>query len=111
MSETDGFTLEVASGESLQQRKQMLSERAQGFIALPGGPGTWDELWEVACVEALGLLSVSRPVVLVNTNNYYEGFAMQLKRAHEDGILHDHPDSFMMLAKSPQQALDYVEAN
>jgi len=105
MSEAEGFELQVATGETLQERKQLLSDPAQGFIALPGGPGTWDELWEVACMEALGLLAVSRPVVLVNTENYYEGFAIQLERAHKDGILHNHPDSFMKIASSPQEAM------
>ena len=72
MGKAEGFTLHRTSGDGLQERKQLLAQDAQGFIALPGGPGTWDELWEVACEEALGMRPISRPVVLVNTDNYYE---------------------------------------
>lgn len=38
----------VASGNDLQERKRLLVDKANALVVLPGGPGTWDELWEMA---------------------------------------------------------------
>ena len=45
----------IASGNDLQERKRMLVDKADALIVLPGGPGTWDELWEMACARGIGL--------------------------------------------------------
>ena len=45
----------------------MLNEPADCFITLPGGPGTFEELWDVASLEVLGMYGRSRPVCVVNT--------------------------------------------
>jgi uncharacterized protein (TIGR00730 family) len=106
-----GMEMKVATGDTLQERKQMLSQEADCFIALPGGPGTWEELWEMASLESLGLLPNKRPVVLVNTDNYYAGFVMQLQQAHTDGILHKAPDEIIRVVQTPAEALAYVVAH
>lgn len=53
-----------------------------------------DELWEVICARQLGV-GRSGPICLVNTDGYYDGFASQIKRAHEDQILHKPPSEFV----------------
>ena len=85
-----GMVLEVTGGNTLEERKRKLQESADCFIALPGGPGTWEELWEMASLESLGLYPKTRPVAVVNLDGYYDGFVMQLTRAHREGILHRH---------------------
>ena len=82
----DGLELIQTEGDGLTERKQALAEGADCFIALPGGPGTWDELWEVACARQLGV-GRSGPICLVNTDGYYDGFVTQLERAHADRLL------------------------
>tara|TARA_B110001452_G_scaffold130527_1_gene108441 strand:+ start:124 stop:714 length:591 start_codon:yes stop_codon:yes gene_type:complete len=106
----DGMELIQVSGSGLAERKAELARGAHCFIALPGGPGTWDELWEAACARQLGI-DQTGPVVLVNTSGYYDGFVMQLKRAHEDGLLHKPPDEFLTVVDDPIAALDWCEAH
>lgn len=65
---------------SYQERKRVLTEDADCIIALPGGPGTWDELWEIVCLKGIGkwsgrldhwrLLSAKESVVLAMGMSY-----------------------------------------
>jgi uncharacterized protein (TIGR00730 family) len=109
--ETAGMKMLMATGDTLEERKRLLSQHADCFIALPGGPGTWEELWEMASIESLGLLPIKRPVVLVNTDNYYAGFVIQLHQAHKDGLLHKDPDEIIQIVATPAEALAYVTAH
>lgn len=45
---------QTGANNSYQERKRVLTEDADCIIALPGGPGTWDELWEIVCLKGLG---------------------------------------------------------
>lgn len=106
----DGVELRVARGDTLEERKRMLQEPAHCFIALPGGPGTFEELWEVASLELLGMLGRSRPVCVLNTDGYYEGFLTQVTRAWDDGLLRRHPSTWIKFVATPAEALAYVMA-
>lgn len=56
--------------ENMHQRKMLMFERSDAVIAMPGGPGTLDELMEVLTWRQLGLHS--RPVVLLNVKGYWD---------------------------------------
>ena len=58
--------------KSLQERKEKMIESSDGFLILPGGIGTMDELLEVLTWKTLGLLN--KPVVLLNSKNFWEPF-------------------------------------
>ena len=96
----EDFELVAVGGDGLEERKRTLAERSDCFIALPGGPGTWDELWEVACARQLGV-GLSGPVCIVNTDGYYDGFVQQVKRAHADKLLHKPHDEFLHVRLAP----------
>ena len=64
----EGLT-ELITVDSMHQRKQKMAELAAGFIALPGGFGTLEELCEILTWAQLGL--VSGPVGILNVNGYY----------------------------------------
>ena len=78
-------TLVVARGDDLQERKRLLVERCDGIIVLPGGTGTWDELWEMACQKNLGLFD--KPIVCVNVDGFYDDFKSMLVRAEKDTLM------------------------
>mmetsp|Transcript_13128 Transcript_13128/g.36005 ORF Transcript_13128/g.36005 Transcript_13128/m.36005 type:complete len:320 (+) Transcript_13128:2-961(+) len=98
----------VAGGDDLQQRKKFLVDKADGLIVLPGGPGTWDELWEMACARHLGLIDL--PIVCVNVNDYYAPFEEMLHRAYEDDLLKKHPQDIVHFTSSPEEAVQWIEA-
>ena len=69
----------------MQSRKREMFERSDAFIALPGGVGTMEELFEVLCWWHLGLHP--KPVGIVNVDGFYDGLLEYLRRATEDGFI------------------------
>ena len=77
------------------------------LIVLPGGPGTWDELWEMACARHLNLNQL--PIVCVNVDGYYEPFRQMLHRAYADKLIHLPPDEIVRFASGAEDAVRFVE--
>ena len=64
--------------DTMHERKRLMMERADAFIALPGGIGTFEEFFEVWCWRHLGFHN--KPVGLLNTNGYYDSLLQFLKQ-------------------------------
>lgn len=71
--------------DSMHQRKARMAELADGFIALPGGYGTLEELLEALTWCQLGIQS--KPCGLLNIDGYFDGLKLQLERGVADGLL------------------------
>lgn len=108
-SNSDGPIREifVAGGKDLQERKRLLVEGADALVVLPGGPGTWDELWEMACARNIGLSKI--PIVCVNIDGYYEPFREILDRAHKDKLVKLDPAQIVHFADSAEEAIKWCE--
>ncbi len=65
--------------ETMHERKRMMAEHADVFVALPGGIGTFEELFEVWTWRQLGYHD--KPIGLVNVNGYYDGLLQFLRKA------------------------------
>lgn len=76
--------------ESMQARKIHMVQHCDLFIALPGGIGTLDEITEVLMSNQLR--HCHKPIILVNTNGYYDPFLQQLERCRQEGLLHNFDD-------------------
>jgi len=70
---------------SMHERKALMAQRADAFVVLPGGYGTFDETCEMLTWNQLSIIET--PVVLVNLEGYFDGFLMQLDRGVADGLL------------------------
>jgi len=97
----------VAGGNDLQERKKFLVNNTDAIIVLPGGPGTWDELWEMACARHLNLNQL--PIVCVNVDGYYEPFREMLDRAYYDELISLPPNEIVNFATSAEEAIMFVE--
>lgn len=100
--------LVIVGGKDLQERKRKLVEDADALIVLPGGPGTFDELWEMACAKQIGFIKM--PIVCVNVNGYYNSFKNMLHRAHKDEFLYKHPSEILHFEDTSAKAVEYIEA-
>jgi uncharacterized protein (TIGR00730 family) len=97
----------VAKGKDLQERKRLLVENADAVIVLPGGPGTWDELWEMVCARGIGLSNI--PIVCINCYNFYEPFYTMLQRAYDDKLTKLLPNELLRFASTAEEAVQWVE--
>ena len=73
--------------EDLSERRKIMINEGDAFIALPGGTGTLDEISEVMSLKRLGRLgSEVRPVMIYNINGYYDHFLRFLDRMTAEGF-------------------------
>jgi uncharacterized protein (TIGR00730 family) len=71
----------------MHQRKHMMAERADALLALPGGIGTFEELFEVWTWRQLGFHN--KPIGLLNVAHYYDSLLQFLQTTVEQGFLSD----------------------
>ena len=71
--------------DSMHERKALMMELADGFVALPGGFGTLDEVFEILTWDQLGL--ISKPVVFLDVDGFYTHLFAFLDRAVNAGFL------------------------
>ncbi len=76
---------EIIRTDSMHERKLLMGELSDAFIALPGGFGTLDEISEVLTWNQLGINE--KPIGLLNVNGFYDSLIAFLDRAVEDGFL------------------------
>jgi uncharacterized protein (TIGR00730 family) len=88
---------------SMHERKQLMYDLSDAFIALPGGLGTLDELAEVTTWSQLGLHR--KPIVLLDVDAFWEPLITQLDRMVDVGLLKTANRDLIMRAQSAEEAL------
>lgn len=91
---------------TMHVRKQMMAERADAFIALPGGLGTFEELFEVWTWRQLGYHS--RPLALLNTAGYYDGLLSFLLNTERQGFVYRQQNDMLLVETDPERLLSRV---
>ena len=88
---------------SMHQRKAMMVDLSDAFIALPGGFGTFDELCEVLSWAQLGLHR--KPVGVLNAAGYFDHFLKMLDHAVAEGFLRPQHRALVVQAETPEDIL------
>ena len=80
-------SMTICGGNNLQIRKNLLIENVDAIVTLPGGVGTWEELWEavVTLSHQLDKNMKIQEIIIINVDGFYDGFVQQLKRAEKEG--------------------------
>lgn len=89
-------------------RKQMMAERADAFIALPGGIGTLEELYEVWTWRQLKYHN--NPIALLDTAGYWQPLLAFMQHTVAEGFLAQPVNEFVMVGSEPGPLLDRVAA-
>lgn len=97
---------EIHFVETMHERKYRMVQLAKGVIALPGGYGTLDELFEILAWRQLKLYD--GPVAIVNTNGYYDLMLQQLDRMVADGFLKAENRSLLLVAETVDEVLAMI---
>ncbi len=99
---------EMHSVDDMRLRKRGLDEFGDAYIALPGGFGTFEEIAEMLSFKQLGLHH--KPIVFINTNNYFEGLMQQFERGFSEALIHERFRNLYSVVKAPAEALEVIEA-
>ena len=91
---------------TLHERKARMAELSDAFIALPGGAGTLEELFEIYTWGQLGLHA--KPLALVNVRGYFNGLLVFLDHAMAEGFLPAEHRARLTVADAPEAVLDAV---
>ncbi|MFD1735080.1 TIGR00730 family Rossman fold protein [Bacillus salitolerans] len=93
--------------EDMHERKSKMYELADGFIALPGGIGTLEELAEVMTWYQIGYHN--KPIALFNINQYYDSFVSLLQHMVDEGFLNGEYVNSLIVEDHPKALLDEME--
>ncbi len=97
--------LEVTA--TIHQRKARMHELAESYVALPGGYGTLDELFETLTWAQIG--EHDKPVGLLNVKGYYDPLLAMLDRAEAEGFIFAEHRRSLLCASDPEALLDAMK--
>ena len=92
--------------DTMHDRKRMMAERADAFLALPGGIGTFEELFEVWTWRQLGYHD--KPLGLLNTGGYYDKLLAFVADMADGGFVLPGQRALLQVASTPQSLLEQV---
>lgn len=93
--------------ETMRERKQLLEDKSEAFVVVPGGPGTFDELFETLALRQLGIHQ--KPIAVFNVNGYYNHLEAMLKNSAEQGFMMEECLNLVPLFDSADELLTYLE--
>lgn len=98
---------ELIRTETMRERKQIMEDRADAFITTPGGIGTFEEFFEILTLKQLG--RHTKPIVILNTNGYYDSMLAMLDMAIEKEFLLEASKKLFHVCDTPEQAMEYIK--
>ena len=89
--------------DSMHERKALMADLSDAFVAIPGGFGTLDEFCEVLTWAQLGIHS--KPCGLLNVGGYFDGFLMQVRTAIAAGLTRSEHGALIRTATTPEELI------
>ena len=90
--------------KSMHERKFVMAELSDAFLALPGGYGTWEELFEVLTWSQLGIQR--KACAMLNVEGYYDPLLAMADKALADGFLRGVHRDLLLADVDPERLLD-----
>lgn len=94
--------------DTMAQRKAKFLEGIDGLVTLPGGSGTLEELLEAITLKRLG--KFLKPIVILNTNGYYDPLKAMLQRCVDEKFMHPKHMEMWTFVENPEQVLEALHA-
>lgn len=93
--------------ENMRDRKKYMEDNSDAFIITPGGTGTYEEFFEVLTLKQLARLS--KPIVIFNTNGYYDKLIALIKENVKDGFVREQTPELFKVTDSIEETVHLVE--
>ena len=92
---------------TMGERKRLMHEKSDAFIALPGGFGTLEEILEVITLKQLDYHH--KPIVFVNTNGFFDKLLEQFEHSYSTGFAKVNYRKLYWVVTTPEEAINYIE--
>ncbi len=94
--------------KTMHERKALMSDLADGFVALPGGYGTYDEFCEVVTWAQLGLHK--KPCAMLNVAGFYDPLLAMFDRATAEGFIRPEFRAMLLISSDPADLLEQMQS-
>ena len=94
--------------KDMHERKAMMADLSEGFIAMPGGMGTLEELFEMVTWAQLGIHA--KPIGLLNVNGFYDGLRAFVGHQVAEGFVRPEHEDLMIADSDPDQLIQRLRA-
>lgn len=91
---------------SLHERKQTMADLSDGFIAIPGGFGTFDELFEVLSWAQLGIHQ--KPIGVLNISNFFDTFLTLIQNIATEGFMNPSNTKLILVSTDPCELINQM---
>lgn len=92
--------------KSMHERKALMAKLSDGFVTLPGGIGTFEEMFEAWCWSQLGYHA--KPVGLLNVGDFYDGLIQFIDKIVAEGFLQDRHRAMLLIERDPEVLLERI---
>ncbi|ALV02824.1 LOG family protein [Bacillus velezensis] len=97
---------ELIEVSGMHERKAKMSELSDGYIAMPGGFGTYEELFEVLCWAQIGIHQ--KPIGLYNVNGYFEPMMKMVKYSIQEGFSNESHLKLIHSSSRPDELIEQM---
>lgn len=97
---------ELITVENMHERKALMQEMSEGFITLPGGFGTMEELFEILTWGQIGLHK--KPIGILNINGYYDSLIQLVDKMVEEGLLNEKHREIILVSDSVEDLISQM---
>ena|SRR5579884_1535948 len=99
---------ELIIAKTIGERKMLMLERADVLIMLPGGTGTLDEITDVIELKKHG--RHQKPILVLNTDHFYDGLHQQINRMHKEGFLWHEVGYYLRFFDRPSDLVSHLNS-
>lgn len=101
------FCDELIFTQTMRERKQIMEDRADGFIVVPGGIGTFEEFFEILTLKQL--CRHQKPIVIYNVNGYYDEMMVFLRTAIKQNFIRENCLDLFYVTDDAEDLFRYLE--
>lgn len=95
---------ELITVEDMHERKSTMANLADSFVALPGGFGTMEELFEIITWNQIGI--IEKPVTVLNVDHYYDALIEMIDHSVKSGFIKLDNRLILQVAETPEECLE-----
>ncbi|MFZ5989641.1 MAG: TIGR00730 family Rossman fold protein [Bacillota bacterium] len=99
---------ELVVTPGMRERKALMDERSDAFIALPGGYGTLEELLEIITLKQLRYHN--KPIIIININGFYNSLLEQFEKIVREQFAKEECKNLYFVTEDVLEALDYIDS-